>query len=360
MYIWEEMNQNIVLNNKYIGIINSSILLRYNIQIPNVQRIIDDIKVNEIILYQKTKLKNNGICNFLGTLNIHFCEESNNLYIIDGQHRFEAIKVLNETINIPILIEIVKVKNIDELKENYNILNKNTPLPDFPENIDKSIPESVALYFKTRYKDIWSIKSKCQRPNIYFNHFQEALGILSDKLEIKTALELQSIIEEYNLELRELCISELYPKDISETMLEKCKKNNFYLGLSKYESQDYIYEWVKEILKNKKGIIFKKETLPKKINIPTKIKNDSWNYYIGNKSEDLCICCRNTKITTFNFHAGHIISSYNGGKTTIKNIVPICCHCNYSMSKRNMLDFMTDHYPDNIYNFNLKIYKNTL
>ena len=54
MYIWEDMIECIKLKNKFIGSINSNTLLKYNIQIPNIQRIIDDNKVCEIVLYQKS------------------------------------------------------------------------------------------------------------------------------------------------------------------------------------------------------------------------------------------------------------------------------------------------------------------
>ena len=56
-------------------------------------------------------------------------------------------------------------------------------MPEFPENIDKNIPEKVAMYFRNEHPTIWSKKSKANRPNIYFNFFQEALGYLTHKLK---------------------------------------------------------------------------------------------------------------------------------------------------------------------------------
>jgi hypothetical protein len=88
--IWDELTEKIKLNNRYIGVIPSNTLLSFNIEIPNIQRIRDDDKVKDIVAYQQAKLKQNGACNFIGCINIHYCLENLELYLVDGQHRFEA------------------------------------------------------------------------------------------------------------------------------------------------------------------------------------------------------------------------------------------------------------------------------
>jgi len=352
MDLLDVMSQRITLNNKHIGVINSRQLVKCNIQIPGVQRIRDDTKVKDIVAYQQTKLRENGLCNFIGVINIHFCEETKQLYLIDGQHRYEAMKIINEDINIPIMIELVIVKTMNELKENYKILNMNTPLPEFSENIDKNIPETVAIYFQKRYPTMWAKNSRARRPHIFFTYLQEALGVLTEKLEIKTAQELQRVVEDYNAKLGQW----EYEKE-SEQMIEKCKETGFYLGLYSHVSDEYRYDWVKEILRNERGIIVKKTANPtKKKSIPKKVKDDAWKKYIGNKSEVLCICCRINLITPFEFHAGHIVSEANGGNVTVENIRPICSACNLSMGQRNMDEFIAKHYPANKSKFDVVCY----
>ena len=51
---------------------------------------------------------------------------------------------------VDVCVEVVCVNSLDELKENYGILNKNTPLPDFPESVDKNLVEKVANYFNIK------------------------------------------------------------------------------------------------------------------------------------------------------------------------------------------------------------------
>jgi hypothetical protein len=363
--IWENLDQSIQISNRYIGIIRSDKLMSYNSQIPHIQRLCDDGKVNDIVVYQSARLKQNGVCNFMGLINIHFCRETGELYIVDGQHRYEAIKIItHQLINIPVSVEIVVVDTLDEVKENYKILNKNTTLPDFPETIDKAIPEKVAMYFKDKYPTIWSKSSRARRPHIFFDYFQEALGVLTEHLEITTSGELQKIVEDYNLKLGQWNI-EQYPdsKNLNDKILNKCKETGIYLGLYGHASDEYRYDWTKAILHMEKGIVVKKpkSTAVKKTAIPKKIKEDAWNTHVGkDKKAVLCICCRTTTIDTFNFHAGHIISESNGGGVTIDNIRPICSACNLSMGVRNMDEFVKAHYPNNIAKFSAIVYDDTI
>ena len=347
--IWDDLDEKITINNRYIGVIASSRLMTFPIEIPNIQRIRDDDKVKEIVAYQNMKLKQTGSFNFIGCINIHYCAENQDLYLVDGQHRFEAIKQLSQTINLPVCVEIVKVQTIAELKENYNMINKNTPLPEFPETIDKTIPERVANHYKQRYPDIWSKSMRARRPHIYFNYFQEALGVLVERMEINTVLELQTILDEHNAKLSQATYS-----DISEKQLNKCKESGLYFGLYGHVSDEYRYDWVREILNVDKATVPAPKT---KRAVPKKVRDDSWNKYVGtDKGEAPCLCCRTTKISKSEFHAGHVISEAKGGQTTVENIRPICGPCNLSMGTRDMREFVQAHYPKNLSDFDTATY----
>ena len=346
--IWDELDEKITINNRHIGVITSSKLMAFPIEIPNIQRIRDDDKVNEIVAYQQSKLRQTGSCNFIGSINIHYCAENQDLYLVDGQHRFEAIKQISQTISIPVCVEIVKVDTLAELKENYNMINKNTPLPEFPDTIDKTIPERVANHYKQRYPDIWSKSMRAHRPNLYFNYFQEALGVLVDRMEIETALELQTVLDEHNAKL-----SKATYLDVSEKQMKKCIDSGLYFGLYSHVSDEYRYDWVREILN-----VDKATKQPKtKREVPKKVRGDAWKKYVGtDNGEAPCLCCRTTTITPFEFHAGHVISETNGGLATVENIRPICGTCNLSMGKRDMREFVNAHYPKNLVDFDKSTY----
>ena len=348
------LRNKISINNRYLGIVNNKQLLDLNIELPEIQRIVDDDNVNEIVNYQINFYKENKRFNFLGVINIHYVIEKQKFFLIDGQHRYKAIQNLFEKghCDIDIVIEIVEVYTYNELKNNYKLINKNTQLPEFSEDIDKSIPEQVAMYYKNKYPTMWSKTSRAHRPNLYFSFFQEALGILTEKLEITEVDNLKNIIDEYNLKLSTWdTIRFPENKTITKKIINKCKETGLFLGLFKYTHDDIGYKWVKEIIYNNSGILLKTEKKGKK-KIPKKIKDDSWDKYIGKEHGSiLCICCNKTEIQQKNFIGGHIISEKNGGEINIDNIIPICNECNLSMGSKNMDTFIKEYYPNNITNF---------
>ena len=358
MNIIDKSIQSITLNNKTICMIMSKDLLNTSICIPNIQRIRDDDKVADIIEYQKNHLAAKGEFNFHGVINIHYCKETDECYLVDGQHRFEAIKKMREDHNIKIFIEVTCVNTFTELTDNYNIINQNTPLPEFPVTIDKNIPEQAALLFKTKYPNIWSKTTRAHRPRIYFNFFQESLGFLTEKLEIKKTDELVELIECKNAEVSKWHLDN-YPdsKTINEEMIEKCKKGGFYLGLFKYETDDYGYSWVKDIVYTVTGEKIMKKKKVRKAAIPKKLKKMIWDEHVGKLHRHaFCICCCDTLIENDDCHYGHIIPESQGGETIKDNLLPICAKCNGSMGTRNMGDYIKQYHPENYSNFQNKKY----
>ena len=86
----------------------------------------------------------------------------------------------------------------------------------------------------------------------------------------------------------------------------------------------------------------------KKERIPAAVRNTVWLKYVKDKNDARCYCCKLEKITTANWHCGHVISEKNGGKVHIDNLRPICAGCNCSMGKTNMDVFMKKYGFDTI------------
>ena len=321
------------------------------INIPGIQRLKNDSKIDEIISHQLDFFKKHLKWNLMGVINIHYVESDNQFYLIDGQHRFEACKLLysKHGHNIDINIELVKVASFDELRQNYKMLNQNTVLPDISENIDKSIPEEATSYFVDTYKTMFTNKSRANRPHVNFNFLQEALGIITEKLELSTSNELITIITDHNnnLSKRE---RDTFPdsKKISDTMWNKCVGTGLFIGLYKYRQDDYAFKWVKDLICHISGKQLVKNNPNKKKRIPKKVKTDSWNLWMGPDTRNgKCKCCQLTTIDITRFDAGHIISEKNGGGVDIDNIIPLCNECNLSMSSINLPDYMNTSYPNN-------------
>tara|TARA_Y100000389_G_scaffold86211_1_gene82937 strand:+ start:1418 stop:2512 length:1095 start_codon:yes stop_codon:yes gene_type:complete len=342
------------LGNEYIKIVSSSELEKLNLIKPEIQRIINKCKVEEIVSFQLNLKKTYNRFNISpsGPINIYILDDK--YFLLDGQHRVTVIGRLYRDYSheIKFFVKFTNVNSIEELEEHYKIINSNTPLPDFSnfQNINIKIPELVSARFQEVYPSIWSKNSRARRPHLYFNYFQEALAFICNELNIKDSKELLGIVLDFNKILSGWDYSSF---KVSENVYNSAKEKKIYLGLYSYENEKYVYWWAKKIVENRTGKTIKKmNKFSSKKGIPKKIKNDSWDRYIGrNVGIAPCICCRSEKIEQKKFTAGHIISEYNGGTITVDNIIPICDSCNLSMGTRNMDLFIKEHYPKNFNKF---------
>ena len=82
------------LNNTQIEIKTMKQLIELDIIKPHIQRVIDSTKVQDIIQFQLDFFKEHGYFNFTasGPINIHHFDQK--YYLVDGQHRFEALEKL--------------------------------------------------------------------------------------------------------------------------------------------------------------------------------------------------------------------------------------------------------------------------
>ena len=348
------------LNNTRIETKTIKQLLELEIIKPPIQRVIDATKVQDIVQFQLDFFKEHGHFNFTasGPINIHHFDQK--YYLVDGQHRLESLEKLyrQHSHDTEVYVLLVRVSSLEQLEFNYNMINKNTPLPDFScfSSLDKQIPESVAAYFQNEYPSMWSKSSRARRPHIYFNFFQESLAFICDQLKIDSSHKLQQIVTLYNQKLSSWEMSSF--KNINDNVYCKANENGLYLGLFTHQNEDYGYEWAKKIVEEQTGKIIKKFSSSSKKRIPKKIKNDSWDKYIGsNVGDSICLCCRTTSINSKSFIGGHIISEKNGGLVSVDNIVPICSECNLSMGTTNMDEFINNYYPNNFNKFTKRDYK---
>jgi len=354
------------INNRIIGSIPFKHFFDKIIDKPNIQRIVDKEKVDEIVSLQDNYYKSGKHCfNFLGTINIHCCEETKKNYLVDGQHRYQGAKKLFDEHNYKnedILVELVNVETLEEVKHNYRMINKNTELPEFPEEIDKDIPEKTAEFFFEKYPGVWKSTKTTPRPHINRNKFQEALGYLTLKYEeimgIKlTSEKLKELVEEKNSSMSDWPI-ESYVKHIRKIKnMEKYKikadKFKLYLGMYAHTSEEYIYDWVAKIIAEKTGEIIAKKKKYRKKKITKSLRAEVWRTYMGDVGEGPCFCCRKNNIKALDgMECGHVKAETNGGETTLENLRPICKDCNKNgnggMGIKHMRDYIKEKFPENL------------
>jgi len=325
------------MNKQRIDLISTQKLLEYDLIIPTLQRAKDNNRVQEIIDYQLKYYKKNKIFNFIGSLCIAKNIKYEQKYLIDGQHRYNAIKYLvQQTNHFKIYINEIEVNSNEEMKHLFELINKSLPVPKMPENISNYIPKIVYLYFTKKYKKFFSNSNRPNRPNMNINRFQEELGKIISKYPKLTAEKIIEMIEKENQKYNKMNKNNFPSKGKrpNEYYLELCKKKGkLYLGMfSEYEWIDHIFNGVKPSC-----FIYKKQTIPKCL------KRDIWHKYIGKgKGSGKCYCCHN-ELDCFVFEGGHIEAEVNGGKTNLENLRPICGLCNKSMGSQNMIVFMNKH-----------------
>ena len=364
----KQSNQLIKNNNIETFLISMKDLVTAPILIPDEQRIIVPETINEIEEYQETFFKQHKHFNFLGTLNINFCKEKNKYYLMDGQHRFTAITRLHNKKyhDEKVKIELITVPTFNDVLENYKVINKNTPLPEWSPNIDENIPKQAFSSIQNQFPTIFKKSKHPKRPFINQNDFQEALGYLTEKLnEINktqthvTEEYLKTLVLNKNSQMQNWTV-ESYQQIRKGVKWGDYKKiadgHQFYLGMHKNNGQEYHFDWVKEIIQQETGYNLPKikniNPKTKKKRIPKQIKVEVWNKYIGEQhGSSFCFCCRKEKITPHTFQAGHFIAESKGGPTTLTNLRPICGGCNQSMGTENMRTYIETYYPENLHLF---------
>jgi len=326
------------MNRQRIDLISTQKLLQYDLVIPTLQRAKDNNRVQEIIDYQLKYYKKNKTFNFIGALCIAKNIKYEQKYLIDGQHRYYAIKYLvkHKKNNFKIYINEIEVNSNEEMKHLFKVINKSLPVPKMPEDVSNHIPKITYLYFAKKYRKFFSNSNRPNRPNMNINIFQEELGKIISKYPKLTAEKIIDMIEKENQKYNKMNKKNfpLKGKRPNEYYLELCKKKGgLYLGMFyNYEWIDYIFNGAKQPCCN-----YKKQTIPKCL------KRDIWHKYIGKgKGSGKCYCCHK-ELDCFVFECGHIEAEVNGGKTDLENLRPICGLCNKSMGSQNMIVFMNKH-----------------
>lgn len=177
--------------------------------IPDIQRVIDENHAKEIYAHQRRCYDKFGKYIISGCISIAICD--NIEYLIDGQHRLVAYRLLNCEFPdraIEIMVDYytcATMNDVEVLYKNVNTYKENgiTKMALDPYKI----VNKLMVYFSTSFKQFLSTSDKPHRPNINLNKLSEY------------------IVENHVIE-RAKIIS-------ADDMIERIKKlNTFYASLS--------------------------------------------------------------------------------------------------------------------------------
>ena len=323
---------------------------------PEIQRDLNQETIQKIIDFQSKRYEEKNSFLFIGDLQIALDVDNNNLYLIDGQHRYYSILNTLYTIMPEYIISLnfIKVSSINNdypsIEDVFILINKYTPIPKYIlecVNIGnyKLIIDQFRNYIKREYKQYISDAKKPRDPNI--NLDKMCNKIMSDSI----------IIFQYIKDGRELFE---YMKYINSTLWvnfdiegrgNKIDGRPFYgyvqYGLIKendwVSSIELIERFKNMAINTAEESTSEQSDGGKRKNIPKKIKNDLWKKFYGENYNSLCLIC-NESISVVSFEAGHIISVAAGGSDNIDNLRPICIQCNRSMGAENMDTYTKKYY----------------
>lgn len=350
LYLFDNDNNKAIIN---LNIKNAHFL---NIKTPEWQRETYNDKITDIINFQiKTYEKTNKFM-FINNIVIDYCIEDDTFYLIDGQHRYNAAIELDKSydVHINIWFEFILSRDLTEVKEHFDLINKHTLQP---ENVS-DITKKIFNYYQNKYIKIFKSTQTTKKPYIQSNAFERAVTYLIDELNKKynrehSIEEIKTIINNKNDKCSKYTLDKWKKiKDLKnlKSIIDIADENKFYLGIYTQSKKDYTYKWILEILENNE-IKNEFQNPVKKKKIPPMKKQQVWDYWKCGVNKSKCHCCRIATIYYNSYHCGHVIAESNGGTLDIENLRPICQSCNSSMNNKNMIDYMNINYKENLSHF---------
>jgi len=246
---------------------------------------------------------------------IHCGVLDNNLFILDGQHRYLAYKRFYHDTSIKFTIPYITKTCLskDELKQYFRDLNNNFALHEIIlKDDDIDMAEIIKNHIKLKYGKHISKSANPKFPNINLDQFSTYIITTFLNERNKTQSDIIKLIDNLNIDIKDSL-----PDDKIE---EANKKNGFYLA--------YLFT----------GLSKQDQTKNKRKSIPKSVRDKLWNETFPDTLVGTCYCC-SKKLDYHTFHASHIISVKNGGTDNVSNLKVCCITCNLSMGTRNLEEF---------------------
>jgi hypothetical protein len=210
---------------EFMVLLDSEILNKFS-EMWEFNRRINYDKVDEIKKHIRNK-------NILDTM-LYFFKIDNKLICLDGCHRSMAVKDLYITdqkiLKVLCYIYIPKTDNVNlEIRDKFNLLNKNTPIPDIyldilkdlnhtnELNLRRDIIEDTFDEYKVKYKEFYKTSNKCQKPNFNDTMFKDLCNFQTFNTKDELLIELDNLNETNKT------------KRMTTRVKAKCSLHDFYL-----------------------------------------------------------------------------------------------------------------------------------
>ena len=180
---------------------------------------------------------------------LDICILDGKLYLVDGQHRLEAIKkcfIEHKDIDVAFSIKYYDCRSYAQLCDVFKTLNQNVAVPNyllFESHSDSKLYKDISAWILQDYKLFKDSSVRIVRPFLSIDVFFEAIGLSSGNLGITSVEEFKVRFNNWNDYLRKKYADFKNKKDftITDAMMTKCKKDKNYFGLDKN------YSWLSEV-----------------------------------------------------------------------------------------------------------------
>ena len=298
--------------------------IKYNL--PTIQRSVIETSIAEIYDFQVAFYEKHGKYCISGSLSIVISDGVS--YLVDGQHRMMAYKLLIQNYpDRPLLINIDVYEG--DVEQIYKLVNTQKPNDITRLDLDSyKVINDLEKYLKTNFKEYLKTTGTPRKPNFNFDHLKNYL--ITNNIISKIG---PSFID------RMIELNKFYACIPIEKFAEWGVKltNN---DLDKYPTKLYLgyyskFEWVDRLLDMTNFADLIHISYDYRPKITKELKKVVWD---SKEMEANCYTC-DKKIHYEDFECGHIIPLSRGGKTTRDNLRRICSLCNNNMRTMNLEEY---------------------
>lgn len=317
-----------------------SAFCRLPLEVPDLQRPIDDDRVAAILDFQKKRVDEQGDALFVGDIATLAEDAQGRLWLVDGQHRLAAARQLvvcaPQTGGHRVTALVVRIGPTLPLADLFRLINHAVPVPAWIVDgtltaLQRSVLGDAERALKRRYGPFWSGALAPRRPNVSLAALMGALAAFSARFP-GGAGDLVVLVENANERLR----AENASSQATALALEKSGRTG---APALFLSNDPMFEWLHAARPVDPPPRAVKATLPRRRGLSKAARLAVWNRFFGERSGvGQCQCCRR-EVTQQTFECGHIVAAAAGGDDDPVNLRPVCGPCNKSMGAVHMDEF---------------------
>jgi 5-methylcytosine-specific restriction endonuclease McrA len=320
-------------------------------QTPSVQRLLDDTHVQRIVDDQVREFRAHGSLSALQSITC--AEFENRMYVLDGQHRIEAFRILRDQrgVSLDDVVPVVSylVSTEVELQEYYSRINNHTPISPLElENSWMNQGKQFFAWFTKKYSDyVKKQKGGSRCPNIslhetmeYFNThkvFERATA----NGDLGALIKATESINDYLVHTYTGVCEHPLQDGISSRVrkcLEKTAETKCVLGIWRK------CEWIEIAIHMMRtghaaNEVRYADFLENRPKIPRRVRMAVWHNRHENTTVGHCFVCQN-ELLYDDMECGHIVAHAQGGDCCDTNLEPVCRICNRDMGVMNMNDYI--------------------